>query len=206
MPENNDRELLDFAARQPRIYAGYMQDSEKHLWYHSYWVKSGRAYPGHGVFWGRGNGWVMAALPMILEQIGEDHAEAEVIRKLLQDTADALLPYQQKDGSFSTLIGKKSYRELSATALIAAGLMHGVRSGWLVGEKYKSAGERAFHAVANSIVETQQNEWYLPEISAPTIPLQVFPEICYKLTPKGKNWSYGVAAAVFAALEYEKMK
>lgn len=202
--ENGDAKLLSFAARQPRIYAGYMQDEKAHLWYHSYWVKAGRPHPGHNVFWGRGNGWVMASLPMILEQIGPNHLEAARIIELLQQTAAALLPYQNEDGTFNTVIGRHCYRELSATALIAAGLLHGSRCGWLQDQKYHWAGEKAFRAVAGSITRTPDGEWYLPEISAPTIPLPIFPYTCYKLTPKGRNWSYGVAAAVFAALEYER--
>lgn len=179
---------------------------QAHLWYHSYWIKAHRPHPRHNIFWGRGNGWVMTALPMILDQIGTQHPEAPHIIRLLCQTADALLPYQQADGTFTTVIGKRSYRELSATALIAAGLLHGARCGWLQGERYRTAGEKAFCAVANSIVQTKQDEWYLPEISAPTIPLHLFACTCYRLTPKGKNWSYGVAAAVFAALEYEKLQ
>lgn len=202
--ETNDAELLDFAAKQPVIYAGYMQDANKHLWYHSYWVKAKRSHPQSEIFWGRGNGWVMAALPMILQQIGQEHQQAASIIKLLKLTADALLPHQQADGSFTTVIGKKSYRELSATALIAAGLMQGYRMGWLAEEKYKNAGIKAFLTVADSIKLTT-DQVLLPEISAPTIPLQIFPCTCYRLTPKGNNWSYGVAAAVFAAIEYEKL-
>ena len=44
----------------------------------------------------------------------------------------------------------------------------------------------------------------MPEISGPTIPLPIFPKLGYKLVPLGKNWSYGVAALIFAAIEYKK--
>lgn len=36
------------------------------------------------------------------------------------------------------------------------------------------------------------------------IPLPIFPKLGYKLVPRGKNWSYGVAALIFAAIEYRK--
>jgi unsaturated rhamnogalacturonyl hydrolase len=44
----------------------------------------------------------------------------------------------------------------------------------------------------------------MPEISGPTIPLPIFPKLGYKAVPLGKNWSYGVAAMIFAAIEYKK--
>ena len=44
----------------------------------------------------------------------------------------------------------------------------------------------------------------MPEISGPTIPLPILPRLGYKAVPRGKNWSYGVAAVIFAALEYKR--
>ncbi|NLE96544.1 MAG: hypothetical protein GX596_00945, partial [Propionibacterium sp.] len=88
-----DDALLGFAARQPAQYAARMQDPSTRLWHHSYWVRLGRAYPG--VFWGRGNGWVIAALPMLLDAIGEDHPERARILELLAGTSEALLPLQR---------------------------------------------------------------------------------------------------------------
>ena len=85
-------------------------------------------------------------------------------------------------------------------------LLHGVRCGYLPQRPYRAAGEKAFQAVLRHLVVKPDGEVYLSGISAPTIPLQVFPCTCYRLTPRGKNWSYGVAAAVFAALEYDRLQ
>lgn len=38
----------------------------------------------------------------------------------------------------------------------------------------------------------------------PTIPLPLMPALGYRGVPKGKNWSYGVAALIFAAIEYKR--
>ena len=86
--ENGDKELIDFAARQPKQYADMMLDSKEHLWAHSYWVKSGRAYPKNNIFWGRGNGWVICAFPMILDNIGLNHKEAPKIIEIYNKTSD----------------------------------------------------------------------------------------------------------------------
>ena len=45
---------------------------------------------------------------------------------------------------------------------------------------------------------------FMTEISGPTIPLPVFPKLGYKLVHLGKNWSYGIAALIFAAIEYKR--
>ena len=200
--ESSDTELLDFAARQPKQYAEMMMDSKKALWSHSYWVASGRAFPGRDLFWGRGNGWVIAAFPMILDNIGIHHEQSSTIIELFRRTSEALLPCMREDNTFGTLLKHDSYRELSATALIAAGWLHGIRCGYL-DKKFLEPAKRAFEACTEAIEESADGV-YFPEISGPTIPLPLFPKLGYKRVPRGKNWSYGVAALIFAAIEYRK--
>jgi rhamnogalacturonyl hydrolase YesR len=140
---------------------------------------------------------------MILDFIGPDHPEKESIQKILYRTAEAAVRCQRQDGSFSTVLGSKLYRELSATALIAAGLLHGVRQGYL-DKCFLQPGVMAFRAVMSGILETEQGV-YLNEVSAPTIPLHVFPYLGYRYTFLKANYPYGVAAAVFSALEYDRL-
>ena len=200
--ENNDAKLLEFAARQPKQYASMMFHETERLWAHSYWVKTKKAFPGRKLFWGRGNGWVICGFPMILDSIGADHKEAAGIMEYLQKTSEALLDCMNEDGTFNTLLKYKSYRELSATALISAGWLHGVRCGYL-DEKFLEPAIKAFRACVDAMEFTEDGV-YMPEISGPTIPVAVIPELGYRVVPLGKNWSYGVAALIFAAMEYKK--
>ena len=201
--ETGDAELLDFAARQPKQYASMMLDKEKGLWAHSYWVNQKTAFPKRDLFWGRGNGWVICAFPMILDNIGLDHEEAPEIIRLFRQTSEALLDCMRDDYTFNTLLKYKSYRELSATALISAGWLHGIRCGYL-DEKFLEPAIKAFEACVNAMEESD-NGVYMTEISGPTIPLPLLPKLGYKMIPLGKNWSYGVAALIFAAIEYRKL-
>lgn len=201
--ESGDAELLDFAARQPKQYASMMLDKEKGLWAHSYWVNQKTAFPKRDLFWGRGNGWVICAFPMILDNIGLDHKEAPEIISLFRQTSEALLDCMRDDYTFNTLLKYKSYRELSATALISAGWLHGIRCGYL-DEKFLEPAIKAFEACVNAMEESDDGV-YMTEISGPTIPLPLLPKLGYKMIPLGKNWSYGVAALIFAAIEYRKL-
>lgn len=201
--ESGDVELLDFAARQPKQYASMMLDEKQNLWSHSYWVKSGHAFPRRNLFWGRGNGWVVCGFPMILDNIGLDHPEAKGVIDLFVRTSEALLECMRDDYTFGTLLKYKSYRELSATALISAGWLHGIRCGYLDKDKFLEPAVKAFEACVNAM-EDGDDGVYMTEISGPTIPLPVFPKLGYKLVPLGKNWSYGVAALIFAAIEYKR--
>jgi unsaturated rhamnogalacturonyl hydrolase len=200
--ETHDEEMMTIASRQPRVMAKYMMDPEDHLWYHSYWVKQKTHFPRTKIYWGRGNGWVIASLPMILENIG-DNPERLAILDIFQKTSAALLPYQRADGTFETVINKpgKTYRELSSTALVAFGFMKGTRMG-ILEEKYRTAGIRAFEAVVDAL-RYEEGKILMPEVSGPTIPFPLFPYLGYKWIPRGENWSYGLASLLFAAIEYD---
>lgn len=203
--ENGDTELLDFAARQPRLYASYMQDGETGLWSHSYWVRSRRRYPGN-IFWGRGNGWVICALPMILRRLPDGHPEKEGIIEIFRRTSRALAGHQREDGYFDTVLDsqRETYREASATALIAAGWFEGVRKSWL-DESYAERADRAYRALCGNLIE-RKGELYLPEISGPTIPLPLLPYAGYRFVPRAENWPYGVAAFIFAGVAADRLE
>ena len=51
--EAADEETYDFARRQSRLFAEYLQDPEDKLFYHCYWTRAGYTYPRNKIFWGR---------------------------------------------------------------------------------------------------------------------------------------------------------
>ncbi len=202
--ENGDEKLLDIAAKQVAIFAKHLMDKEDGLWYHSYWTKMATHYPISKIYWARGNAWVISALPKILDCIGE-HPDRQKIIDILNTTSEALLKYQKADGSFDTVLNRgKTYRELSATALIADGWLHGVRQGYL-GEKFLLAGVKAYKAVDDAIIINGKGA-FMPEISGPTSPLPICPYLVYKFTPKGKNLAYGLAAYIWASMEHDMLE
>ena len=81
--------------------------------------------------------------------------------------------------------------------------MHGIRCGYL-DESFLEPAVRAFRACVDAMQESDAGI-YMTEISGPTIPLPLLPKLGYKLVPLGKNWSYGVAALIFAAIAYQNL-
>jgi len=198
----DDEALREFAAKQPGSFAKYLQDPATGFFYHSYWTNFKHTYPKKPIFWGRGNGWVMAAIPLLLEYlpaVEQPHAK-EIFTRL----ATALLPYQREDGYFETVFNRpgETYKESSATMLIAAGWFYGCRTG-LLGKEFFDAAVKAFHAVADDL-QVKDGLLSMPYISAPTSAIQGVPYLVYKHTPRGSDWHYGLAASFFAALEYAR--
>ncbi len=205
--EQGETWLMDFAKSQPAFFKKYLQDSEDKLFVHSYWVKSKRKYP-EKLYWGRGNGWVICAIPMLIDNL-EDGEEKDVCIEILNEVSEAILKYQREDGYFETLLNypKQSKKESSATSLIASGWLHGVRCGYL-DKKFTAPAIKAFKAVIDDL-EMDSGMLSMNHISAPTIAMQLIPKLGYKLQytfQKSNDWSYGIAALIFAAVNYKKLK
>jgi unsaturated rhamnogalacturonyl hydrolase len=203
--ERGDAGFLDFAARQPALYARLLQSPERGLFSHSYRTGRGTAYPRHGLFWARGNGWVVASLPMLLGFLPQNHPARAGIVNILHRVSMALLALQRPDGYWETVLDRpgKTYRESSATALIAGGWLRSVREGWL-DDGFLDPAMKAFKALVSDLGSGQAPP-RMREISAPTIPMPVFPYLGYALVPRGTNLTYGLAALFFAAAEYERI-
>lgn len=205
--ENNVDWLMDFAKTQPEFFAEFLQDEKTKLFVHSYWTKQHRKYP-ENIFWGRGNGWVVAAMPMLLDNLPEGD-EKQRAKKILIEISESLLKYQREDGHFELILNKpgKTKRESSATALIASGWMHGVRQGYL-DEKFLEPAKKAFYAVVDDLDIHKDGMISLNYTSGPTIPTHIFPYAGYRIQRamfKERDWSYGLAAVFFAAVNYHKI-
>jgi unsaturated rhamnogalacturonyl hydrolase len=112
-------------------------------------------YLGGEVFWSRGNGWVMAAIPLILEHIPAGHPHRPDYLALLRRMAEAVLPLQGPDGAWrASLLDPSAFpgAETSGTGLIVCGLARGIALGALERERYlpaASAGWRALLAATS---------------------------------------------------------
>lgn len=198
--------LMDFAKSQPGMFKALLQDKEDKLFVHSYWTKSKRQYPSK-LYWGRGNGWVIGAIPMLMDNL-EDGQERDICLKILKEVSEEVLKYQREDGYFESLLNRPgtTVKESSATALIASGWLHGVRCGYL-DASYEAPAMKALEAVVDDL-DYVDGLLSMDHISGPTIALQLIPELGYKLQyrlQKSRDWSYGLAALFFAGIEYHKL-
>jgi unsaturated rhamnogalacturonyl hydrolase len=200
--ERAEREGLDRAARQPRLFAELLMDPGRGLWYHAYWTGLRSHYPRRPIFWARGNGWALYSIVAILELLPPGHPERAGLVGLLGRSSAALLPLQREDGFWDSLLEKpgRCYPEASATALIAAAWIRAAAAGWLSPE-YGTAGARAFRALVASL-QTRRGGLSLPGVSGPTIPLPLFPRAGYRLVPRFRDLPYGLAALGFAAIAW----
>ncbi len=133
-----------------------MRDSKTGLYYHGYdesremyWADKDTGLSPN--FWLRALGWFTVALVDTAEAMDESmYYEYRYLQTMLKELADALIPFQDESGMFYQVVDKKddprNYLETSGTALIAYGLLKGVRLGYLP-ERFEETAMKAFDGI-----------------------------------------------------------
>ncbi|SDE78965.1 Rhamnogalacturonyl hydrolase YesR [Massilia sp. PDC64] len=111
-----------------------------------------RHSPLNDAAWGRGNGFAALGLAWSLDHLpAGDQVRTEAL-DAFRAHMKALLAHQDTAGMWHQVIDVPgSYRELSATCMIAAALARGLRNGWLPAAPYGAALARAWYAIRSRI-------------------------------------------------------
>ncbi|MGM0576020.1 MAG: glycoside hydrolase family 88/105 protein [Myxococcota bacterium] len=198
----DDPDLLAEAVEQGRIFADVLQDEETG-WFTHAWGWPGDQTPG--LFWGRGNGWVVAALHELLRvQIVSGEAPDPDLVAALEALSAAVADTQDEEtGLWWTLPSHPGeiYRETSATALFAYGLARGWRYG-VRDDAVLETVARAMGGVRSRIEEDEQGRPVVTGISGPT---SVGDYDLYADVPLEDDVPFGVGVAILALVETSGM-
>jgi len=145
-------EYVEESKRQFLLHIQYLFDRKTGLFFHGWTFADG----GHNfaqALWARGNSWLTIAIPEILDLL--DLPPDDAFRVHLVDTLEAqcraLIKYQETSGLWRTLIDQPveegSYREASATAGFAYGMLKGLRLRYIKGDEFRDAAVKAVKAV-----------------------------------------------------------
>ena len=112
----------------------YLYDRTEHLYYRDSRYFDQREKNGRKVFWSRGNGWVIAGLARMLQDMPADYRGRDRYEQLFRDMAGAVLAAQSADGYWrSSLLDPDSRPnpETSGTGFFVFALGWGVTQGLL---------------------------------------------------------------------------
>ncbi len=105
-------------------------------------------------FWGRGNGWAVAALTEVLLVIPDDHEYRGALLEAFQKIMKTLASYQGEDGMWHQLIDDPaSFPESSCTGMFLYGFISGVHHGWLDSAQYRPVIHKGWTALASYVNE-----------------------------------------------------
>ncbi len=157
-----DPAYMDYAHREFQAIVDYLYDTEEHLFYRDSRFFDQRTAQGHKVFWSRGNGWVFAGLPLLLEQLADDDPRRAYYEALFLQMARSLRNLQLDSGFWpSSLLDPGEYPipESSGTGFMTFGLAWGINQGLLPRDEYLPAALAGWRALQGAVDDEGRLGW-----------------------------------------------
>jgi unsaturated rhamnogalacturonyl hydrolase len=148
------KKYFDFMYSEYKATTDYLFDKEESLYFRDSNYFTRNEANGAKVFWGRGNGWVFAGLPVIIRELPAKYEHRNYFIKIYKDMAARLAALQQPDGSWhASLLDPASYPnpEMSATAFFVFGFAWGINNGYLEKDKYLPAVVSGWKAMVSAV-------------------------------------------------------
>ena len=152
----DDARYLDFAVTNWWRTTDYLYDKDAHLFFRDSTFFKKHEANGQKVFWSRGNGWVFAALPRMLQYLPRNHPDRPRFEQLFKDMAAKILACQQADGLWrSSLLDPGSFplKEVSGSGFFTYGFAWGINQGLLDRATYGSAVTQAWTQLVGCVAE-----------------------------------------------------
>lgn len=147
-------------------YLGYFDPAEQLFYRDKRFV-----FPADGpkTFWSRGNGWVLAGLARLLDEMPADYPTRPRYVALFQAMAAKLVAVQPADGLWRSnlLYPEDQHGEASGSAFFCYALAWGINQGHLPEEKYRAAVNRTWSALLACIDADGHLGWVQPIGFAP---------------------------------------
>ena len=134
----------------------YLYDTKEHLYFRDSRFFDKKEKNGAKVFWSRGNGWVIAAITRILDNMPADYHDRPRYVKIFKDMSKKISSLQQPDGTWhASLLDPASFpvKETSGTAFFAYALAWGINHGYLSYNEYFPTIKKAWIALNDCVHE-----------------------------------------------------
>jgi unsaturated rhamnogalacturonyl hydrolase len=102
--------------------------------------------------WGRGNAFPALGLALTLSDFPNSHPDFPGLMVAYQRHMAAVSKFQDPEGLWREVVDEPaSYPEFSATAMIAAAMLIGIRHGWLDSHSYQPRVDKAWEAIVRRV-------------------------------------------------------
>jgi unsaturated rhamnogalacturonyl hydrolase len=148
------KKYLDFMFDEYKFTTDYLYDKDNHLYFRDSRYFTMKEANGAKVFWGRGNGWVFAGLPVIIRELPDGYENKDYFITLFKDMAAKILSLQAADGFWhASLLDPASYPnpEMSATAFFVYGFAWGINNGYLDKKRYLPAVIKGWKSMVTNV-------------------------------------------------------
>lgn len=193
---SGDSRYLEFMDKEFWVTTDYLYNKDDHLFLRDSRFFKQRDQQGNLIYWGRGNGWVLAGIARTIPYLPEDFAKRADYINLFTTMSEHIRAAQNKDGSWpSSLLdtAAKPTPESSGTGLLVFALAWGVNNGYLDRASYLPVIEKGWQSLVRSVDKNGYMGWVQQVGYAPGSATQKDTEL------------YGTGALLLAAAEVYKL-
>ena len=150
-----NEKYLDYMDTQWWKTSDYLYSESDSLFFRDDRFFEKRSENGEKIFWARGNGWVIAGLARLLEDLPEQYDGRERFEQQYQEMAHKLLSIQGDDGMWRVSLLDPGYLDIgesSGSAFFTYALAWGINNGML-DKSFQPAIEKAWKALAGNVNE-----------------------------------------------------
>jgi rhamnogalacturonyl hydrolase YesR len=160
-------------------------------------------YPKHKTangkkdFWARGDGWVLAGLAKVLQDMPATYVRQPFFVEKYQRLARAVKQLQQPEGHWTRSMADPQQApgyETSGTAFFCYGMLWGVNNGYLPKKEFAPVIEKAWNYLSTVALQKDGKVGYVQPIGERAIPGQT--------VDANSQANFGVGAFLLAACEY----
>lgn len=148
-----DPRYLEYANTQWWKTSDYLYSEADSLYFRDDRYFNKRSGNGKKLFWGRGNGWVIAGLARLLDDMPEDYKNRAKFEQQYREMAHKLLSLQQDDGLWRVSLIDPEYLdtgESSSSAFFTYALAWGINRGY-IDTSYQPVVEKAWKALCGNV-------------------------------------------------------
>jgi len=171
-----DQRYLDILHNSFRTVTDELLDPEDDLYYRDRSYIGKKSPNDRKILWARGNGWVFAGLPRILQHLPKDDPDYARYLDLYQNMAKSLAPRQHDDGLWRSNLGDPDHYlmpESSSTAFFTFGFASGINQGLLEKDAYLPTVIKGW-AGLNTCIHPDGNMGWVQPVDAqprPSLPI-----------------------------------
>ncbi len=196
-----DKKYLDKLYENLLYSDSIMLDSETGLYFRDgkYVWPNHKSSNGKKDFWARGDGWVLAGLAKVLQDMPETYVWQPFFVHKYTRLARAVAKCQQPQGYWTRSMLDPAHApgpETSGTAFFCYGLLWGVNHGYLQNKEFAPVIQRAWKYLTETALQRDGRVGYVQPIGERAIPGQT--------VDANSQANFGVGAFLLAACEYER--
>jgi len=189
---------LEYAVAHFWHTSDYLYDPAEHLYFRDSRYFTRREKNGQKIFWSRGNGWVLAGMARVMENLPAGSPAAGRFEHQFREMAERIRQLQRPNGGWaSSLLDPESCSpslETSGTGFYCYALAWGVNHRVLPAEPFAAAARKAWAALQTCVEPSGRYNHVQPVGGAPTA------------FPPSSTAPFGIGAYLLAAVEIGRLR